>query len=65
LHCDLKSSCPFGFAQGLSRMESSSPNEKETSHEQGVVANTLKSFRNGAVRFIDWLERVCMSLNNA
>src|SRR5438309_9131291 len=26
---------------------------------QGVVANTLRLFRNGAVGFIDWLKRVC------
>jgi hypothetical protein len=26
---------------------------------QGVVANTLNLFRNGAVGFIDWLGRMC------
>jgi hypothetical protein len=33
------------------------PNERERDKpRQGVVANTLKLFRNGAVGFIDWLD---------
>jgi hypothetical protein len=31
------------------------PNEKENKPRQGVVANTLKPFRGGAVGFIAWL----------
>ena len=34
------------------------PNETEIKPRQGVVANTLDLFRNGAVGFIDWLGRV-------
>jgi len=36
-------------------------NEKEISQRQGVVANTLKLCRNGAVGFIDWLDRIMMT----
>jgi hypothetical protein len=32
------------------------PNEIEISDGQGVVANTLNLFPNGAVGFIDWLD---------
>ena len=36
------------------------PIEKRDRPRHGIVANTLNSFRNGAVGFIDWLGLLCV-----
>ena len=40
------------------------PNENRDKPRQGVVANTLNAFGNGAVGFINWLDR-CLALHIA
>ena len=41
------------------------PYQRETDKSrQGVVANTLDLFRQGAVGFIDWLDALTVATNN-